>query len=687
MNVLVYDIESYPNMLCMTFLDVLSRSHKSFEISDRKDEWNDFKRFVSNCSNKRAEWVGFNNFGYDYQVLHRLLKHEPFSALSGEEKAKLAFGVSDRIVKMPKEEKFANMVWAHNHVVPQIDLFKIHHFDNVARATSLKKLEFNMRSRMIQDLPYAVGSYLTDEQKDEVLKYNLHDVRETTKLYEKSIEMIDFRRQLTAKYDKNFINFNDTKIGKEYFIMMLQRDGIDCYKYEYNEDTDEDERKPIQTRRDKIVVKDIIFPYVKFQRPEFNAVLQWLKKQELKETKAVFTGIDDLGDLAQYANTQTVKGKIKNLNCVIDGFQFDFGTGGIHGSVDAQIVEEDEHFAVIDYDVTSLYPSIAIQNNVYPEHLTRRFCSIYAEMKKDRVSYPKGTPENAMLKLALNGVYGDSNNRFSCFYDPQYTMTITINGQLMLCMLAEMHLTVAGLRIIQINTDGITVKVPRNMVDRVEALNKEWESITGLELERADYEKMFIRDVNNYIGLYTDGKLKRKGKYEYERAWHQDQSALVVQKAVEDHLVNGTSIEKFIREHDDDFDFMLRTNVPRSSKLLIDYGDRHEKLQNVTRYYISEDGGQLTKLMPALKQTPSKAQQKEKARTPGQIKEFESVYAHRERLGVKDRERVIQINGGFNATPLNVMGPLKNINFDWYIEEAHKLVDPLHKGTVDYMLQ
>lgn len=56
---------------------------------------------------------------------------------------------------------------------------------------------------------------------------------------------------------------------------------------------------------------------------------------------------------------------------------------------------------------------------------------IFTWMCTNNVSpYAKGTPENAMLKLALNSVYGDSNNQYSVFYDPMYTMKITVNGQL-----------------------------------------------------------------------------------------------------------------------------------------------------------------------------------------------------------------------------------------------------------------
>jgi hypothetical protein len=57
----------------------------------------------------------------------------------------------------------------------------------------------------------------------------------------------------------------------------------------------------------------------------------------------------------------------------------------------------------VDWDVESYYPSLAIVNGLYPEHLGEEFVRVYSDMKNDRTSFKKGTPENAMLKLALNG--------------------------------------------------------------------------------------------------------------------------------------------------------------------------------------------------------------------------------------------------------------------------------------------
>ena len=456
--------------------------------------------------------------------------------------------------------------------------------------------------------------------------------------------MIKFREELTQKYKRSFINHNDTKIGKDYFIMRLEQEmpGV-CYT------RDGSKFKVNQTIRKSINIRECLFDYYDFKRPEFQLVIDWFSKQSITETKGVFSDIDevDLGDLAAYAamthkrqkwfskpseemitqfketrpmgwvSEEELKTKKKgqkqysywknwkvadNLNVVINGFRFDFGTGGIHGSIESSVVASDDEYVIIDADVASMYPNIAIANRVYPEHLSDKFCDIYKDVYEQRKSYAKNTAENAMLKLALNGVYGDSNNQFSPFYDPKYTMTITINGQLSLCLLAEKLMSIDGLTLIQVNTDGVTVKLPRKNKDQYDQICSDWQKQVGLVLEFAEYSKMIIRDVNNYIAVYTNGKVKRKGAYQYEDlGWHQDQGGLVIPKAAEAHMLYGADIKEFITKHDDNYDFMMRVKVPRSSSLVLVMADGSEvKQQNISRYYACNAGADLIKIMPAL---------------------------------------------------------------------------------------
>ena len=279
-------------------------------------------------------------------------------------------------------------------------------------------------------------------------------------------------------------------------------------------------RTPRQTKRPVIHLKDAILPWVSFEQPEFNRVLNWLKAQSITETKGVFN----------------------DLVACIDGFTFVFGLGGIHGSVESQVVESDDDMVIVDLDVTSYYPNLAITNHFHPAHLGREFVTIYKHLFEQRKQYPKKSAESAMLKLALNGVYGDSNNQFSVFYDPLYTMTITLNGQLLLCLLAEGLMHIDGLKLIQVNTDGLTVRVPRQNKSLVDIARGAWQARTGLNLEEAIYQVMMIRDVNNYIAQYTDGSVKRKGAYEWKTQWHQNAGGLVIPKVAEKVLLENAQI-------------------------------------------------------------------------------------------------------------------------------------------------
>ena len=108
-------------------------------------------------------------------------------------------------------------------------------------------------------------------------------------------------------------------------------------------------------------------------------------------------------------------------------------------------------------------------------------------------------------------------------------MSITINGQLSLCMLAERLKKIPDLQLIQVNTDGVTAKFPEQYETLADEICQKWQEDVKLELEKASYSMMCIRDVNNYIAVYDNGKLKRKGAYEYDGlGWHQNQGGLVI---------------------------------------------------------------------------------------------------------------------------------------------------------------
>jgi len=638
-----YDIEVYPNVFTFTIQHVDSELSATLQIGHLKNDRDELVTLLKKLNTLGGQLVGFNNLGYDYPVLHHIVSRTK-SSWSIEKLNASIYGKSQAIFESGSMNRgFEHIIWHNNQLVEQIDLFKIHHFDNKAKMTSLKALEIAMRSQNVCDLPFKPGTVLDEDQTRELVEYNKHDVRETVKFYHESLDEIAFRETLVEQFGPSIINHNDTKIGQTYFVTRLEDAGVFCY------DFDDGKREPRQTKRGALPVEDLLFDYISFERPEFQAVHTWLRGYTINGTKEVLSRlpVEDMGELAEYADMKLVTGKVKELNTVVDGFKFVFGTGGLHGCVDPQIIASDDEFVILDLDVVSYYPSIAIENGLYPEHLSHKYCEIYTDVKEQRKQHAKGTAENAMLKLALNGIYGKSNDKFSPFYDPKYTMEVTINGQLLLCMLSEAVLNVPGVSMIQANTDGVTILVPREKLDDVESIAFAWEFQTGLELESVEYSRMFIRDVNNYIAEKYDGSLKRKGVYEYEIEWHQNPSSLVVKKAAEAYLTQGVNIRQFITDHVDEFDFLRRVKVPRSSRLEYRDGDEADVIQNITRYYVSKTGGTLIKIMPPLKG--------------------------------KTDEREFNVEKGVLCTIANDFEGLDraNLDVDFYVQETYKLIEPL----------
>jgi len=602
---IVYDEETFPNVFTLAAEHAHLPLKWEFEISPWRNDSKAIIEWVNWLRNNNARMIGFNNQGFDYPVLHTLMRMGYSDAGTLYQKAMQIINSQDG------DDRWMHSVKPSDVLVPQIDLYKIHHFDNKARSTSLKMLEFNMRAESIQDLPFKVGTELTQDQLPVLKRYNAHDVTMTKAFYFKSLDMIQFREELTRKYQRDFMNHNDTKIGKDYFIMELEKAGVPCYDY------DPAGRTPRQTERASIALNDAILPWITFENPEFARVLNWLREQTITETKGVFT----------------------DLIATVNGFDFVFGLGGIYGSVSSETIESTDEMVIVDIDVESYYPSTAIAQRFKPGHFPDLFCDIYAGLKEQRKSHKKGTAENAMLKLALNGVYGDTNNQFSVFYDPLMTMQITLNGQLLLCKLAENLMTTPGLRMVQANTDGLTLYVPRMYMDQFDLIVYAWEAMTNLKMEKNLYAKMFIRDVNNYIAVYENGKVKRKGAYEYDQDWHQNHGGLVIAKVTEQVLVHGAPIRETVEQWPDIMDFMLRTKVPRSSYL--QWGE--DQAQNISRYYIAKGGKPLFKWMPPLKG--------------------------------KTEWRKIAVESGWGVQVCNDIADAGKlpIDFEWYIQEVEKL--------------
>lgn len=433
----------------------------------------------------------------------------------------------------------------------------------------------------IQEMPIHHSTIIkTAEEVKTVIDYCKNDVLATKKLMNLCKNEIGLRRDITNKYGIRCYNYSDTKIGSELLLdLYCKKTGRKKW-----------EVKKTSTKRDKIALKDVIFPYIKFESPEFNNFLD--------KVKAAVVG--------------TGKGDFK-FSQIFRGSKFEYGKGGLHQSIQPGVYKDNDELIILDLDVNSLYPSIAVVNQMYPAHLGEEFYKIY---KNDIVDIrlaekAKGKDGNKAIvegfKASSNSVYGNSNNKFSWLCDSLYTYKTSVNGQLLLTMLVEkLILGLPNSILLQTNTDGATLVINKKNLARYYELCKEWEELTKLTLEFNEYKAMYIRDVNSYIAVYTDGKTKCKGSFEWEPMYryktshlHKNKSFLVIPKAVYAFFIDNISPEQYLESNKNIFDYCGGVKAKGEWNFkevcVIEGQVITRPLQRVTRYYISKKGCKMIK--------------------------------------------------------------------------------------------
>jgi len=557
----VYDIETLASCFTYTAINIDTQEIVQYAIHKDRD---DSVEFLEHLDQDCKGHIGFNNLNFDYPIIHKILMVAPTNTLDIID---LAYNEAQRIIQ--DQSQFGTSIKQTDIRIPQLDLFRMWHFNNKARRTSLKALQISMNYPNVLDMPidHTRNDIRVEEIKD-ILEYNLNDVLSTYEFYKLSKDKIKLRKDLNIKYNLNCINFPDSKIGEE-LVLKLYSETIGQDKYDI---------KQLGTTRTQIDLGKCIFDYISFETPEFNKILDKFKNTVIIETK----------------------GSIEE-SVIYKGFKYDYGSGGIHGCIKAGVYESDNDYVIIDADVASLYPSIAVVNKLYPQHLGIEFCNVYEGILKQRIEAKKAGNMTLSdgFKLSLNSVYGKSNDKYSFLLDPEYTMKTTLNGQLMLSMLAEKLVTkINSIQMLQINTDGLTVKIHKKDLDNYYWICNDWQSYTNLSLEFVEYSKMIIRDVNNYFAVKTDGKCKYKGAFEIDKELHKDNSFRIIPLALSDYFIKGIPVEETIKNHKNIYDFCGRQKFTSES-----YGETHElahkngqiynkitKQQKNVRYYISDSG-------------------------------------------------------------------------------------------------
>jgi hypothetical protein len=565
------DYETLCSCFIAVFEGVKSEEPIIFTIHESKNEILELVTFLER-NIAYDEWhVSFNGIGFDSQITEHILRNkEQLLEQSGDTIARFIYRKAQDVINRSNNGEFQEYS-PRDLSIRQLDVFKLNHWDNNAKRSSLKWIQYTMDWHNIIDMPIHHTTEVTTEQIPEIIRYCINDVKSTKQIMFLCKDQIDLRRQLTDEYGIDLYSASEPRISKELFLLFLSKQtGIKKY-----------ELRQMRTNRLKITVRDIILPYIEFKTATFQNLLK--KFQDV----VIYPG--------------ETKGGFK-YSVRYKGVQTDFGLGGVHGARSTKVYEANQEMIIMTSDVTSFYPNLAIRNKWAPAHLPKEeFCNLYEWFFEERKKIPKKDPKNYVYKIILNSTYGLSNDENSFLYDPEFTMRITINGQLSLTMLYEMICEEIpnALPLMQ-NTDGLETMIPKQYEDKYMEICRRWEKLTNLQLEHDKYSKIILGDVNNYIAITEDGKSKCKGRFEFANlAMHKNKSFLVIPKAIHAYFVDGIKPEDYIKSITNIFDFCGGVKIKGDWSFYehkIAAGDYSvEKLQHTIRYFISKTGSKVIK--------------------------------------------------------------------------------------------
>ena len=559
-TVFVYDVEVFPNLFTCCVANSESKNKRTYEISDRKNELVDIARLFLN---KHILLCGYNNKHYDDPIINYILLNfndlikKPVWEITDEIKK-----FSDTIINTKTKGKVSWSKYKYANLFPSMDLLTMMLSEKLR--VSLKVMQVTMGFHNVQEYDGDFDSMVPKDKIDEVIAYNNNDVDSTMRLLELNKDRIDIRLNMEDRYHVDVLSKDDVNMGME---ILKQR---------YIEDTGIPWQtlKNLRSPTEEVCMNDIIFDFIKYDTPILQEFLSDLKGRCLNPN-------DKFERIFQFGGTV-----------------YTFGLGGIHSQQKPEIFE-DPNKILEDVDVTSMYPSIILEHNVYPKHLGEEFLNTYRGIYNDRVKAKAegNKPVNEGLKKALNGLSGNLQSEFSWVYDPECALKIRVNGQLMILMLAE-KLAAIGVRIINANTDGLFLELDKNLEDKVKEICDSWTKTTKLRLEADYFERFYQYAVNDYIGVKKgwsnthDPKLiKTKGRLSNTIELSKGMPPVIIAEAIQKYFIERIPVETTLKSCTDIKKFLTFQKVGKQFDVL--YGN--DPVRHINRYYMSTNGYKLIK--------------------------------------------------------------------------------------------
>lgn len=643
--VYVYDIEVFQNIFHCSVKNTETNDIYKFEISERKNQLRELVKFFKQVD-KYITWgdyyttninipanvifCGYNNLHYDNPIINYIIEYEDkLMQYNIPTICSSIFNLSKTITTSSEDNIDAWKHWKYQIWFDTFDILTML-YSNKLRV-GLKEIQVTMQYPNVQEFVCDWTKPLPLEDFESMIDYNINDIESTSELLNRCKKDVDLRIAIEDEYGVRVLNKDGVNIGMKILTQKyLEKTGLTWQDIK-------DLRSPMSV----IPLKDVILPFIKYDSPILQRVLDDMKNQIVSPGRK------------GYEN-----------KFVFNNLRYSVGVGGIHSVNSPEIIIPRDDEMLIDIDVASLYPSMLIEYEFYPKHLGKEFLEVYKQIKDERIEakHNGDKVKNETLKLALNGLSGNLQNEHNFCYSPFAVMQIRINGQLLLLMLAE-KLTQIGCRIVQANTDGLFVLLKKDAYSKVNSICREWEQLTKLTLEEDRFKAMYQYAINDYFAITEDNKVKEKGMFITTIKLGKGLTPKIIPKAVISFFKDGIPVEDTIKNCTDIRDFLMSEKTGKQWH--VEY--MNEEQQRTNRFYASTNGGYLWKW-------------KDTGHKEGEIITYTEPYVGERKYKASARQYQNMLTAS-GVTLLNKFDdkPIeeRKINYRYYIMEAYKIIRDL----------
>lgn len=643
--VYVYDIEVFQNIFHCSVKNTETNDIYKFEISERKNQLRELVKFFKQVD-KYITWgdyyttninipanvifCGYNNLHYDNPIINYIIEYEDkLMQYNIPTICSSIFNLSKTITTSSEDNIDAWKHWKYQIWFDTFDILTML-YSNKLRV-GLKEIQVTMQYPNVQEFVCDWTKPLPLEDFDSMIDYNINDIESTSELLNRCKKDVDLRIAIEDEYGVRVLSKDGVNIGMKILTQKyLEKTGLTWWDIK-------DLRSPMSV----IPLKDVILPFIKYDSPILQRVLEDMKNQIVSPGRK------------GYEN-----------KFVFNNLRYSVGVGGIHSVNSPEIIIPRDDEMLIDIDVASLYPSMLIEYEFYPRHLGKEFLEVYKQIKDERIEakHNGDKVKNETLKLALNGLSGNLQNEHNFCYSPFAVMQIRINGQLLLLMLAE-KLTQIGCRIVQANTDGLFILLKKDAYSKVNSICREWEQLTKLTLEEDRFKAMYQYAINDYFAITEDNKVKEKGMFITAVKLGKGLTPKIIPKAVISFFKDGIPVEDTIKNCTDIRDFLMSEKTGKQWH--VEY--MNEEQQRTNRFYASTNGGYLWKW-------------KDTGHKEGEIITYTEPYVGERKYKASAR----QYQNMLTASGVTLLNKFDNkpieerkINYRYYIMEAYKIIRDL----------